>query len=69
MKIEITRNVNIAGQPFEAGDPVEVDQSDANLLISLGKAIPFKAKKTEEEPATEEEPQAEVKTAKGKVKK
>jgi hypothetical protein len=38
MKVEITRNVMINGEPVKAGSFIEVDRGVANLLIGSGKA-------------------------------
>ena len=38
MKLEITRNVMISGEPVKAGSFVEVELVIANLLINSGKA-------------------------------
>jgi hypothetical protein len=38
MKVEITRNVMINGEPVKAGSFVEVDRGVANLLIGSDKA-------------------------------
>lgn len=38
MKVEILRSVMISGEPALAGSLVEVSNSDAQLLIGIGKA-------------------------------
>lgn len=38
MKVEITRNVMINGEPVKAGSFIEVDRGVANLLIGSDKA-------------------------------
>lgn len=38
MKIEILRSVMISGESVSAGSFIEVNRSDASLLIGMGKA-------------------------------
>jgi hypothetical protein len=54
MKIEILRSVMISGERAEAGSFVEVNQSQAYLLVGLGKA----RLAPEEKPTAEPEPEA-----------
>ncbi len=54
MKVEITRNVMIAGEPVSAGSICDLEISVAQLLIGLGKA----ALAVEPEPEANPEPVA-----------
>jgi hypothetical protein len=53
MKVEILRSVMISGEPADAGSILEVEDSDAAILIGLGKAVEHKQ---EDAPAEEEAP-------------
>jgi conjugal transfer/entry exclusion protein len=39
MLIEITTATSISGQPAKAGQVVDVSNSDARILLAMGKAI------------------------------
>jgi len=52
MKVEITRNVMINGEPVEAGSFVELEQNIATFLVGSGKAKVF----TDLEPVVETAP-------------
>ena len=39
MLIEITRATSISGQPARAGQVVDASDSDARILLAMGKAI------------------------------
>ena len=54
MRIEILRQTSIAGRPARVGDVVEVDDRDARLLISSGKAKPAPAAAPEVQPLAED---------------
>jgi len=43
-KIQVTRNIAIAGKHYEAGDVVDVKESDAIVLIANRRAIPYEEK-------------------------
>lgn len=43
MKVRITRNVIVKGETYKAGDEVEVEKAEAQLLIGMRKAEPVKA--------------------------
>lgn len=43
MRVEILRSVLISGESVSAGSFIELSQTDANLLISSGKAVPSPA--------------------------
>lgn len=45
-KIQVTRNIAIAGKHYEAGDVVDVKDSDAIVLIANRRAIPYEEKQT-----------------------
>jgi hypothetical protein len=40
MKLKITRDTFVAGQPAKAGQTVEVSETDGRNLIAGGKAVP-----------------------------
>lgn len=44
IKIEVTRNIRIAGKHCEAGDIVEVSENDAIQLIAARQAVPYEEK-------------------------
>lgn len=44
IKIEIARNVRVAGKHCEAGDIIEVSENDAVQLIASRQAIPYEEK-------------------------
>jgi len=54
MRLEILRQTSIAGRPARVGDVVEVDDRDARLLISSGKAKPIPAAVPEVQPLAED---------------
>jgi hypothetical protein len=53
MKVEILRSVMISGKPADAGSILEVEDSDAAILIGLGKAVEHKQ---EDAPVEEDAP-------------
>jgi len=65
MRVEITRNVMINGEPVKAGSFVEVDQSIATLLITGDKAKVA----PKEEPKPELEIQQKPVSRRGRQKK
>ena len=40
MKMKITRDTFVAGEPVKAGQTVEVSEADGRNLLSSGKAVP-----------------------------
>ena len=65
MRVEITRNVMINGEPVKAGSFVEVEQSIATLLITGDKAKVA----PKEEPKPELESQQKPVSRRGRQKK
>jgi hypothetical protein len=53
MKIEITRNTVCQQKVVCIGDVINADESEARLLIGLGKAEPFVKPEPEPEPEVE----------------
>ena len=43
MNIRLTRNTIAGGRPVSAGQTIEVDDRDGNLLVEMGKAVPVKS--------------------------
>jgi hypothetical protein len=66
MKIQITRGVGIRGVGYPPGDIVDVDETDAQIVIRLGKAIryvePSPPVEPELEPVVEPQPEPEIET-------
>ena len=54
MRLLILRQTSIFGQPARPGDVVEVNDRDARLLISSGKANPIPAAVPEVQPLAED---------------
>jgi len=51
MKIEVTRDVLIQGQPYEAGAVVEVSEKIGMQLVNIGKAQPYEKAPAKEDRA------------------
>lgn len=62
MKIEIRKQVTLAGQVVRIGEVVEASPADATILLSQAAAVPYvEPVQPEEKPIKTPEPKAEAK--------